>query len=236
MRTFRSARSPALRSAAGKLKTSRDATKTGHVVLSLTAVVGGCMGSAKRRFEYRKMPRQIGNSKSEFCKGGLTMNGRRAFTIVASLAFLAPLLAAPAAANDATVSFNLVGPNITRAADGATLRTTGSGSFDSGAGTIVASGSFTHFLSNGTVFANGTWKATAFVSFRPFGGPNAGTQGGVLHLIVTLFPDGGAPVTGLSMSITCRINAPAGFTEEEGVTLDLFTEKIRGATQFHLNQ
>ncbi len=161
------------------------------------------------------------------------MNGRCAFTIVASLAFLAPPLAAPAAATDATVSFNLVGPNITQAADGATLRTTGSGSFDSA---IVASGSFTHFLPNGTVFAKGTWKATAFVSFRHFGGPNAGTQGGVLHLIVTLFPDGGTPVTGLSMSITCRINAPAGFTEEEGVTLDLFTEKIRGATVFHLNQ
>jgi len=164
------------------------------------------------------------------------MKGRRVFTIVASLAFLVPLLAAPAAATDATVSFNLVGPNITRAADGATLRTTGSGSFDSGAGTIVASGSFTHFLPNGTVFAKGTWKATAFVSFRPYDGPNAGTQGGVLQFIVTLFPDGGTPVTGLSMSITCRINAPAGFTEDEGVTLDLFTEKIRGATLFHLNQ
>jgi hypothetical protein len=157
-------------------------------------------------------------------------------TVFASLALLAPLLAAPAAASDATFSFNLIGPNITAAPDGATLRTTGSGSFEAGAGTIVASGSFTHFLANGTVFAKGTWKATAFVSFRAFGGPNAGTQGGLLQLIVALFPDGGAAVTELPMSITCRVNAPTGFTEEEGVTLASFTDKVRGATLFHLNQ
>jgi hypothetical protein len=75
-----------------------------------------------------------------------------------------------------------------------------------------------------------------FVHFRSFGGPNPGTQGGVLELVVTLLPDGGAAVTGVPMSVTCRVNAPAGFTEEEGITLGFFTEKVRGATLFHLNQ
>lgn len=163
------------------------------------------------------------------------MKRRLPFTAISLVAAVLILLAPLAAAN-VSFSFNLIGPNITRASDGATLTTTGSGSFDPGTATIVASGSFTHVLANGSLFAKGTWKATDFVHFRSFGGPNPGTQGGVLELVVTLLPDGGAAVTGVPMSVTCRVNAPAGFTEEEGITLGFFTEKVRGATLFHLNQ
>jgi hypothetical protein len=74
--------------------------------------------------------------------------------------------------------------------------------------------------------------ATGFNSFRSFGGPNNGLQGGDLHITVTLFPDGGAPHTGISMTITCVINSPGGF--EEGTTVDGFTEKTGGTTLMHI--
>src|SRR5712692_9854851 len=81
----------------------------------------------------------------------------------------APRLAASRAAvgsgDPASFSFNLVGPNTAMASSGDRIRTTGSGSFVVAApGTIVASGSFTHFAADGSVFARGTWVATAFTS------------------------------------------------------------------------
>lgn len=158
------------------------------------------------------------------------------------LAILASTLgfAPPAAAGDPTYSFNLVGPNTTKALSGPfagdTLELTGSGAFDPTAGTVVASGSFTHSMASGTVVAKGTWQATAFVSFTAFGGPNPGLQGGTLAITVTFFPEGGAPVTGLPMTVTCLINKPTGFTGKEGVTVGDFTKITRGATLFHLNE
>jgi hypothetical protein len=149
---------------------------------------------------------------------------------------LLPLhLAPPIAASDPTFSFNLVGPNTAENSVGRTFRLTGSGTFNTGgAGSVVASGSFTVFLANGSRLRSGTWQATAFNSFRAFGGPNPGTQGGVLKITVTLFPDNAAPVTGLPMSVTCLVNKPAGFTEDEGTTIADFTEKTGGTTLFHL--
>ncbi len=149
---------------------------------------------------------------------------------------LLPLhLAPPIAASDPTFSFNLIGPNTAENFLGRTIRVTGSGDFDTGAKSVVASGSFTTFLANGSRFRSGTWQATAFNSFRAFGGPRPGTQGGVLKITITLFPEGAAPITGLPMSVTCRVNAPAGFTEEEGTTVGDFTEKTGGLTLFHLD-
>ena len=150
-------------------------------------------------------------------------------------------LVSPAAATSGTgFGFNLSGPQSTRADSGPfagdTLRTTGSGSFDTSSRSIVASGSFTHFKANGTVFDKGTWQATSFVSFTPFGGPNPGLQGGTLNFVATAFPDGGDPVPDLSVTINCRINAPSGFTGPEGVLVGGdFTDVTRGATLFHLN-
>ncbi len=82
------------------------------------------------------------------------------------------------------------------------------------------------------MFARGTWVATAFKGFTAFGGPNNGIQGGVLNITVTLFPGGGAPVTGVPMSVTCAVNAPPG--TEEGTTVDGFTEKTGGLTLMHV--
>ncbi len=134
------------------------------------------------------------------------------------------------------ISFNLISPNTARnPTTGDSIRTTGSGSFDAAAGTIVASGSFTHFLANGNVVAKGTWAATAFNSFLSFGGPNPGTQGGVLVFTATLFPVGGSPVTGRLVTVTCLVNKPFWFTGEEGTTVGDFTDKTDGQTLFHLN-
>ncbi len=144
-------------------------------------------------------------------------------------------LAPPVAASPTAYSFNLIVPNTAVNQFGRTIRVTGSGTFDTGANSVVASGSFTTFLANGARFRMGTWQATAFTSFDPFGGPNPGTQGGLLKITITLFPEGIAPITGLPMTVTCRVNAPAGFTGDEGTTVGDFTEKTGGHTLFHLD-
>ncbi len=155
--------------------------------------------------------------------------------MVLATVLLSSRLAPPIAAGDPTFSFNLIGPNTAENPLGRTIRVTGSGNFDTGAKSVVASGSFTTFFANGSRIHSGTWQATAFTSFAPFGGPNPGTQGGFLKITVTLFPDGAAPIKGLPMTVTCRVNAPTGFTGDEGTTVGDFTEKTGGHTLFHLD-
>jgi len=131
------------------------------------------------------------------------------------------------------ISFNLISPNTaTDPSTGDIIRTTGSGSFDVSASTIVASGSFTHTTAGGSVVARGTWAASAFTSFEGFGGPNPGTQGGVLTFSATLSPVGDSPVL---VTVTCLVNKPTGFTGKEGTTVGAFTVKTGGATLFHLD-
>lgn len=162
---------------------------------------------------------------------------RRALLLrgMALAVLLVSSLGLPTAASGTAFSFNLIGPSTAEdPSSGRTIRVTGSGDFDT-AGTVTASGSFTRFNSNGSVADKGSWQATAFVSFVAFGGPNPGTQGGQLKIKITLFPAGGSPETGVPMSVTCRVNAPATFTEEEGTTVGSFTEKTGGLTLFHLD-
>jgi hypothetical protein len=145
------------------------------------------------------------------------------------------LTAALAAAGSADpMSFNLITPNTATNSAGDIIRTTGAGSFDAAAQTIVASGSFTQTTAGGSVVARGTWAATAITSFVGFGGPDPGSQGGVLKFTATLSPEGGSPLSGVPVSVTCRIFAPAG-TGAEGTTVGAFTQKTGGATLFHLN-
>ena len=158
-------------------------------------------------------------------------------TILACLFCVSMLLPVAEAANQ-TYGFNLVGPQITSAASGASVRTTGSGSFDPVAQTVIASGSFAQFNADGSVAARGTWVATGFVSFIAFGGPTPGIQGGVLQITVTLFFQGGGQQTDVPMTVTCLVNAPSGFTGDEGITLGVFTHSIpfgHSHTLFHLN-
>lgn len=166
---------------------------------------------------------------------------KRAFALLGAM-LLVPIpsylsVAPRALASATTFSFNLVGPNTARATSGFltghTIRVTGSGTFDTGTRSIVASGSETDFAPDGSVFSRGTWEATAFNSFTGFGGPDPGTQGGVLQLTITIFPEGRPPVTGRPMSVTCAVFAPPG--TEEGITFGAFTEKTGGTTLFHLD-
>jgi hypothetical protein len=167
------------------------------------------------------------------------MNRRLVLTVlpVVNVALVMMVLAAPAAVAAPTVSFELTGPQITaNPSTGATIRTTGAGSFDPSAGTVVASGSFAEFNADGSVAARGTWVATSFVSFTPFGGPVPGVQGGVLQITVTLFVKGGATQTGVPMTVNCLVNAAPSFTGSEGISIGDFTVQVRGRTLFHLNQ
>ena len=158
----------------------------------------------------------------------------RAVALVAALCAFSLLAFAPAASATTTYSFQLTGPNTAvNPGNGDIIRVTGSGTFDTSAHTVVASGSFTHRTSTGTLVARGVWVATAFVGFDSFGGPNNGIQGGVLDITATLFPDGGLPVT-VPIEVVCVVHAPAGFTGEEGTSVGLFTEHTGGTTLFHL--
>ena len=164
---------------------------------------------------------------------------RLAILLVTALLTLAH--ASAAVAQDVTYGFNLDGPQT--ATNGThTIQLTGAGSFDPTAETVVASGAFLITNnSNGAVVRRGTWKATAFNSFCSRGGPNPGTQGGVLVITVTLFPHGGSPLTGLTMTVNCLVFGPpnnAGTCSPvgEGVTVADFTTIVTGHTLFHLNE
>ena len=159
--------------------------------------------------------------------------------VVAAILFM--LAVTPqAVAQDVTYGFNLVGPQ-TSTNGTHTIQVTGAGSFDLTAETVVASGSFLITNnSNGAVVRRGTWKATAFNSFCSRGGPSPGAQGGVLVMTVTLFPNGGSPLTGLTMTVNCLIFAPpnnAGTCSPagEGATVADFMTIVTGHTLFHLN-
>jgi hypothetical protein len=148
----------------------------------------------------------------------------------------AVLLPVNAAASTPSFTFNLHVPNTATASSGPftrdTIRLTGSGSFDTA--NVVGSGSFTIFDPTGmAVVEKGTWRATGITGFTRFGGPNNGLIGGVLTITVTLTPTSGTPLTGLTMIVTCAIDAPPG--NEEGTTVGDFQTKTGGATLFHEN-
>lgn len=164
------------------------------------------------------------------------------FATLLATSLLTLALASPAVASSPTYTFNLIGPQMTTNGT-QTITMTGTGSFDPSAQTVIASGNFLITdNSNGAVVEAGMWKATAFDSFCPRGGPNPGSQGGVLVITVTLFPKGGEPVTGISLTVTCRVtNQPnnACSAGAEGITVTgsagTFTDVLRGASLFHLN-
>jgi hypothetical protein len=156
-------------------------------------------------------------------------------TALAAMLSILPL-ASLAGTSDLTYSFTLTGPQAVGDPNtGNAIRVTGSGSFDTNAGTVIGSGSFTKFNSGGAVISRGTWKATSFVSFDSFGGFSPGFQGGVLKITVSLSPDTGTPETAATMVVTCLVNAPPSFKGDEGITIGSFTKTLGGHTLFHLN-
>ena len=140
----------------------------------------------------------------------------------------------PAAAATSTYSFDLargdtaLSPNGgTMASPGDQISVTGSGTFDPAAKTVQAKGSFVHYNSSGAVMCQGTWKATAFTSFTDFGTNDQGQDGGVLSIVVTHYcKTMGMTMTGIPMTVTSTVNAPAGDTE--GSTVGDFTQPTGG--------
>lgn len=76
-------------------------------------------------------------------------------------------------------------------------------------------------------------RIASFTSFTPYGGPSNGLQGGELDITVTLFPAGGAPHTGIPITVSCLVGTPPSGAEE-GTTVDGFTEKTGSETLIHL--
>ena len=164
-------------------------------------------------------------------------------TLVLATLALASATLANAHATGTSYTFNLIGPNKAMAqntilgtpiAAGDILRLTGSGSFDASAGSATGGGTFTHSKPDGTVFARGVWVVTGFQNFSSYGGPNNGHQGGLLLLTVSIIgPE--ATFAGLTLQVSCAINASAG-APEEGTTLPgLFSVSTGGSTLFHAN-
>jgi len=164
------------------------------------------------------------------------MMKRRGLALFAALCALSLVALAPAASASTAYSFNLNTPNTAvNPGNVDIIRVTGSGTFDTSNEAVIASGSFTHTTSSGALVHRGVWIATVFGCFEAFGVPNNGFQGGVLEITATLFPVGGAPVTGVPITVNCLINAPGGFTGDEGTAVGPFTERTGGQTFFHLN-
>ena len=159
-------------------------------------------------------------------------------TFVASL--LSLVLWSPAWAagtnSDTVYSFDLTrgdtasSPNAGgMASPGDWIRVKGSGTFDPKAQTVQASGSFVHYNSSGSVVCQGTWVATAFTSFTDFGTNADGQEGGVLSLVVTHYcKTMGMKMTGLPMTVTSTVKAPAGSSYVEGTTVHVFTVPTGG--------
>jgi len=178
-------------------------------------------------------------------KKGTIQLSNRAIILLAtmlSIAIAQPVLAAQATTT--SYSFDLLGPNTavagatipgTPIVAGDVIRFTGSGAFDTSASTANGGGSFTHSRPDGTIIARGTWVVTGFQSFTSYGGPEPGHQGGLLHVTVTLYgPE--ATFTGLTLQVSCLINAPSGAPAEGTTLVGLFSEPTGGHTLFHLNE
>ncbi len=160
---------------------------------------------------------------------------RRVVPVLLATAVLLVLAVSQATASGPTYGFNLTGPNFAEnLSNDDVIRVTGSGTFSPSGGWASGSGSFTHRTGSGALVAKGTWAATGFTSFTSYGGPSNGFQGGSVRIVVTLFPNGGGAVTGVSMTVTCHVGTVPAGAPEEGTMVDGFTESIGGLTLMHI--
>jgi hypothetical protein len=137
-------------------------------------------------------------------------------------------------AQAATWTFNLERGCTAQNTAGDTIRVTGEGAFDPVARAVLGSGNYSIRNAAGKVTVTGSWSATAFGTFSSDGGPNTGSQGGTLHITVTLHPDGGAPQPGLPMTVICPF-VNGAFQEGGDATLvGQFTTSTGGETEFHI--
>lgn len=159
----------------------------------------------------------------------------------ASLMLVSPALAT-GGATDPAYSFSLAPANTAvapaggmMASAGDSISVKGSGTFDPGAGTVTAKGTFVHYSSTGAVICKGTWRATGFGGFTDFGSDGQGDEGGVLSIVVTHYCTTlGMTMTGIPMTVTSTVNAPAGYTE--GTTVGDFTTPTGGGVEIGQEQ
>ncbi len=155
--------------------------------------------------------------------------------VVAATAFTLSQAIAGSAA-DASKRDVLINATRTSAASGEVVTLTGSGVFSLKEPTaLFVRGYFLHKRADGSVVAEGYWKATKLESFKSFGGvPGTPLEGGRAVFDVTFFPRGGAPsVTFHNLTVTCVVgNPPKG--AEEGVTVGPFTKTIEHPHRFTL--
>ncbi|TMD60448.1 MAG: hypothetical protein E6I87_06260 [Chloroflexi bacterium] len=134
----------------------------------------------------------------------------------------------------------MAGPNqtgaVAKASDsgafiGHSVRVSGTGTMNTAAMNATGGGTFVHTDATGQVVAFGTWTATSLKSFTFFGcdtGPfPADFCGGVavmsLHVVATTTnPAMGQVQADGEIWVNCRIHAPAGNTDEEGIKLKVF--------------
>ena len=108
------------------------------------------------------------------------------------------------------------------------ISVTGAGTFSTARRTVYAAGVFTHYAASGAVHCKGTWWATEFKSFVSFGADRSGRVGGVLSIAVTHDCAAmGMTMTGIPMTVTATVDAPAGFLQ--GTTVGEFTQPLDGA-------
>ncbi len=147
---------------------------------------------------------------------------------------------APAMASSTTHSFSLAGTNVSvasgitgsdmMASPGDSIRVTGAGTFDPRAATVKAKGKFVHLNVDGTVHCKGTWVATSLTGWSSFGVDENGEEGGVLSLVITHYCSTmGMTMTGIPMTVTSAVNAPAGADYVEGITMGMFDTPTVGA-------
>jgi len=141
----------------------------------------------------------------------------RSLCIVAMLTCATVLALNASAAQAAFYNFNVESATATDADTAEWIRLSGAGQFSDTSGFVQGHGHFTHFSSDGQRLANGTWAATAFGDFEPLGKENPGIQLGILEITVTLFPVGGTPVTGVTLTVLCLPDEGPG----EGITVEL---------------
>jgi hypothetical protein len=157
----------------------------------------------------------------------------RSISTVAILTCAAVLALKASAVQAAAYNFNVESATATDDDTGEWIRLSGAGqfSFSDTSGSVKGHGHYKHFSTDGQVLANGTWAATEFGDFTDLGKENPGIQLGILEITVTLFPVGGPPVPGVTLTVNCmpdegpgegiKVEIPDGpsFLEPSGFTL-----------------
>jgi hypothetical protein len=166
---------------------------------------------------------------------------RRTLRRYSAALLLAAFLASLDTARADLFSFNIIGGptaiNILPDGDEETLRLTGSGGFDTLAGTASGSGKFVFKNAEEPLGPNfrGVWVVTGFDSFDADGGPRPQLQGGTLKVNITMTFDNGIYVSDGTLTVVCPFDGTAFDEAGDGIEVyvalvgETFTTPYGGA-------